>query len=206
MDQLDEELLMLLATDLDRYFEQLMLAYQHQLHAFVLRLLYSQARRDLQEMSASCQQEAEDIVQDAFIRAYYALQTYPVQLVQALKLRSWLYKITLNVFYNRVRKTRLSLVSFDAVEDGALHDIEDEQQEQPDVVLESVERRHELEMAVATLPERYCVIVTLYYFEDLSYREIAELLGLPIGSVKSSMHRGIQLLRTALDAQKNETR
>ncbi len=92
------------------------------------------------------------------------------------------------------------------MEDGALHDIEDEQQEQPDVVLESVERRHELEMAVATLPERYCVIVTLYYFEDLSYREIAELLGLPIGSVKSSMHRGIQLLRTALDAQKNETR
>jgi DNA-directed RNA polymerase specialized sigma24 family protein len=76
MDRLDEELLMLLATDLDRYFEQLMLAYQHRLHAFVLRLLYNQARRDLQEMSASCQQEAEDIVQDAFIRAYYALQTY----------------------------------------------------------------------------------------------------------------------------------
>ena len=191
MAQSDEQLRQLLATDLDRYFEQLVLSYQHRLYAFALR-------------QAGSPQDAEDIVQEAFIRAYYALGDYPTERTQALKLQPWLFKITLNVFYSRLRTARLQLAPLDMSEESMHLDIENDWREQPDVALEDSERVHELEALVCTLPEQYREAINLYYFEDLSYREIAELLNQPVGTVKSSLHRGTRLLRKTLETQKSK--
>lgn len=193
MAQSDEELPGLLATNLDRYFKQLVLAYQHRLYTFALRQVGSL-------------QDAEDIVQEAFIRAYYALGDYPPERVQALKLQPWLFKITLNVFYSRLRTAtaRLQQVPLDMSEESLHLEIENDRHEQPEVVLEERERIHELETLVSTLPHQYREAINLYYFEELSYREIAKLLNQPIGTVKSSLHRGTRLLRKTLEIQKSK--
>lgn len=190
MAQSDGELLALLATNLDGYFKQLVLSYQQRLYTFVLR-------------QTGSLQDAEDIVQEAFIRAYYALADYPTERIRTLKLQAWLFKITLNIFYRRMGNARLQLVSLDISEESMHLEIEDDSCEQPERVAEDREGLRELEAVVATLPPRYREVVNLYYFENLGYREIAELLNQPLGTVKSNVHRGTRLLRKALETQRS---
>src|SRR5713101_7711764 len=105
MDQSDADLLSLLAADLDRDFRQLVLSYQQRLYSFALRLTGSP-------------HDAEDIEQEAFLRAYHALKSYPVLKVRALRLRPWLYAITLNIF--RKRKPEHLSISLDTSEDSPM--------------------------------------------------------------------------------------
>ncbi len=192
MEQHHQELPALLAADLDGHFGQLMSMYQHRLYAFALR-------------QAGNAQDAEDIVQEAFLRAHHALKNYPVARVRTLRVQQWLYKITLNIFRNRARRSAPASVPFDVSEDSPLLAIED-QSGRPDEEAYRREWRHELESGVATLPEPYRSVVNLHYFEDLSLREVAELLNQPVGTVKANVHRGLQLLRRALETQTNEWR
>jgi RNA polymerase sigma-70 factor (ECF subfamily) len=198
MDQDDEELTALLASDLDRYFEQVVIAYQDRLFAFVL----------LRERNV---QSAEEIVLLALERAYYALKNYPQQRIRALKLERWLYEITRNVLYNYVRANRTrskrlpSLALTGNGEDNEALEIEDSSL-MPDEEVCRREERRELELFVGQLPELYRETLQLYYFNDLSYREIAERLAQPIGTVKSNVHRGTHLLRQALEAKTKEAK
>jgi RNA polymerase sigma-70 factor (ECF subfamily) len=192
MNQSHQELPALLATDLDCYFEQLMLVYQHRLYALALRQVGNK-------------QDAEDIVQETFLRAHHALKNYPASRIRTLQLRQWLYKITLNVFFNFIRRSGPQLVSLDLSEDSSLLEMED-QSAGPDMEVYWREWRRELETHISILPRRYRVTVDLHYFEDLSYSEIAELLNQPPGTVKANVSRGVQLLRRALETQMNETR
>ena len=189
MDQDEEDLLSLLATDLDRHFRQLVILYQQRLYSFALRL-------------ESSPQDAEDIVQETFLRTYHALKSYPVLKVRALRLRQWLYTITLNIFRNRQRKPEHQSMPLDISEDSPLLEIEDPSLG-PDEEAYWHEWRRELEMQLASLAERYRVAVTLYYFEDLSYVEIAELLNQPVGTVKAHVHRALRQLHKAMETQTN---
>ena len=192
MDQDEEDLLSLLATDLDRHFRQLVLLYQQRLYSFALRLIGNP-------------QDAEDIVQETFLRSYHALKSYPVLKVRAVRLRQWLYTITLNIFRNRQRKSEHQSISLDTSEGSPLLEIEDPSSG-PEEETYLHEWRRELEMQLASLSEHYRVAVTLYYFEDLSYAEIAELLHQPIGTVKARVHRALRQLQKALDTQTNGVR
>ena len=89
-----------LAEDLDGQFELLVRTYQDRLYSFALRL--SRSRED-----------AEEIAQDAFVRAYRALKTYAPERIAALSLRAWLYQIALNVTRNRFRRRRPVHVSLE---------------------------------------------------------------------------------------------
>ena len=185
MDHNEEAQRALQAGDLGRYYEQLVLLYSQPLKAFLLR-------------QAANPQDAEDIVQEAFIRAYYALTRYPIERLRALKPRPWLYKIAWNCYCTHATRFKPpSLLSLDADDDAWLEP-ENAPQEQPELAFEGVERRQELETLVATLPPRYRKVVSLYYFEDLSHQEIAEMLGQPVGTIKALVHRGIRLLRKSL--------
>jgi RNA polymerase sigma-70 factor, ECF subfamily len=192
MDQDDEVLLSLLATDLDYHFRQLVIFYQQRLYSFALRL-------------AGSPQDAEDIVQETFLRTYHALKSYPVLKVRTLRLRQWLYTITLNIFRNQQRKPEHQSIPLDTSEDSPLLEIED-QSCGPDEEAYRHEWRREFEMQLASLSERYRVAITLYYFEDLSYAEIAELLNQPVGTVKAHVHRALRQLHKALEAQTNGVR
>jgi RNA polymerase sigma-70 factor (ECF subfamily) len=192
MDQADEDLLALLATDLDNHFRQLVVLYQPRLYSFALRL-------------TNRPQDAEDMVQETFLRSYHALKSYPAPKVRVLHLRSWLYTMTLNIFRNRQRKPEYPSISLDVSEDSPLLEIEDPALE-PDEEAYWHEWRRELEMHLATLAEHYRLAITLYYFEDLSYAEVAELLNQPVGTVKAQVHRALRILHKALATQANEVR
>jgi RNA polymerase sigma-70 factor (ECF subfamily) len=177
----DNDLAAALAVDLDGSFERLVLTYQDRIYAFALRC-------------SGCPEDGEEIAQDTFVRAYQALTCYPADLVQRLALQPWLYKIALNVFRNRIRGRNLRFVPLDSVDYPAVND----EDRQPESRLEHAERRAELATLLAALPPRYRISVILRHVEGLSYSEIAAILNQPVGTVKSNVHRGIQLLREAL--------
>ncbi len=185
MDRGDQELLTLLATDLDSNFQQLIEIYQQRLYLFALRLV-------------GHPDEAEDIVQEAFLRAYYALKGTPTNQVRVMNLRQWLYAITLNIFRNCMRKHEHHATSIDLPENSTVHNIADHEPG-PDEEAQWLEWRHELEAHVASLPERYREAIALYLFEELSYAEIAKLLDQPINTVKVNIFRAKKLLRQRLE-------
>ncbi len=183
MESCETELPALLAEDLHRHFILVVTQYQHRLYAFARRL-------------SGSAQDAEDIVQEAFVSAYVSLENYPPPRVRALKLQSWLYRVTLNVYTHYIRGSRLQLFPLDLQADNPLLEIEDTSEELPETLFERRELQQELEGLLARLPEQYRVALTCYYFEQLTYVEIAELLEQPLGTVKSNISRGLRLLRT----------
>lgn len=158
----------------ERVFERLVL--DHQDRIFALGLALTGNRHD-----------AEEVAQDTFLRAYRALVTYPPERVRDLKQRPWLHRIAVNVVRNRVRGVRPRLVELNGSEpDGSIGPEED------------VIRRTEVDALaarVACLPARYRDAVVLRHVQDLSYAEVAEALGQPVGTVKANVHRGLKLLR-----------
>lgn len=193
----DGHLPTLLARDLNNAFEQLVLTYQDQLYAFVLLRIRNP-------------QAAQEIVQSALERAYYALKNYSTEQIQELKLEPWLYEITRNVFYNYTREhhtrtSRLPSIPLDVFANSQLFDMED-QAPGPEEEVCHHESQRELEMQVAQLPGHYRETLELYYFNDLTYREIAERLKQPVGTVKTTVHRGTRLLRKMLATEAKEIR
>jgi RNA polymerase sigma-70 factor (ECF subfamily) len=174
-----------LAADLDGHFEHLVRTYQDRLYSFALRLTGSR-------------QDAEESTQDAFVRAYRALQGYADERRRALRLRPWLYQITLNVVRNRVRRPMLVTVAVDGPVGNGLAARSDER---PEHLALLTETQSQLATALARLPRRYATAVVLRHVQGLSYAEVAEVLDQPVGTTKSDVHRGLRLLRVALEPE-----
>lgn len=190
----DEDLKERLAGDLDGAFEDLVRAYQDRLFSFALRL-------------TSHREDAEEIAQDAFVRAYRALAAYPAERIRGMALRAWLYQVTLNVFRNRVRGRKLRLVSLDhpiSPRGETAWEAPDSEEARPDSVYERGRRRADMATLVAGLPERYRAPILLRYVEGLRLEEVARVLKQPLGTAKSNVHRGVNALREALVASRRE--
>lgn len=191
MDPGNENLAALLAIDLDRHYEELVSLYWQQLSVFVLR-----RTRHFQD--------TEDIIQETFMRAYLALERYPGERIETLKIRPWLYKIAWSVYCNHTGRGKLPLIiPLDAPDEGPYLEPEEDARAQPEALYEQAEQRRELEALIEKLPTHYRDLVSLYYFEELSQKEIAEILNLPLGTVKVYIHRGIRQLRKLLNEQSN---
>jgi RNA polymerase sigma-70 factor (ECF subfamily) len=172
----DAELTEALAGDLAGGFEALVHAYQHRLYAFALGMSGEPA-------------DAEEIAQDAFLRAHDALRRFPAQRIRALHLSAWLHQIALNVFRNRVRRRRLRLVPLEP--DSAIADAGDG----PESQALSRAALRELANLVSGLTDNHRAAVVLRCVQGMTYAEVAELLGQPEGTVKANVHRGLQTLR-----------
>lgn len=191
MDPGIETLAKSLATDLDRHYEELVSLFWQQLSVFVLR-----RTRHFQD--------TEDIIQETFMRAYLALERYPSERIETLKIRPWLYKIAWSVYCNHTGRGKLPLmIPLEAPDDGPYLEPEEDARMQPEALFEQAEQRRELEALIEKLSPHYRDLVSLYYFEDLSQKEIAEVLNLPLGTVKVYIHRGIRQLRKLLEEQGN---
>jgi RNA polymerase sigma-70 factor (ECF subfamily) len=190
----EPELAALLAHDLDGNFETLVLALQGP----VYRLAY--------RWSGNAQ-DAEEIAQDAFVRAYRALQRFQSERITALALRPWLYQIALNVARNRARfkrhRTVPLLVGEEAGTDarGGVPEPADSAAEGPADFAERAGTGEALARLVSGLPDRYRAAVILRHIEGLSYPEAAAVLAQPVGTVKANVHRGTKLLRAGWLAQ-----
>jgi RNA polymerase sigma-70 factor (ECF subfamily) len=135
---------------------------------------------------------AEDVAQDAFLRAFHRLPQYR----GSAAFRTWLLQITQNAALNTLAWSRRRPV--DPV-DGAPEPHDTDPVRQPVTELERRERQRRLELKLRTLRPEYRSLVVLRDLEGLSYGEIAEVLEMPIGSVKGRLHRAraelIELLR-----------
>ncbi len=171
-----------LATDVDEAFPELVVAHQD--------LVYGVALRVMRDATA-----AEDVAQEAFVRAYRALKRYPDERVRELRLRPWLARISLNTARNEVRGRK----PHDDLEAAAAN-LKDPSAGPINIAERNDERRMWARL-LAQLPDRYRLAVALRYIDDLSYQELAEALDRPLGTVKSDVHRGTALLRAAFDAE-----
>lgn len=177
-----DELPARLATDLDGSFVDLVRSHQDLVFGVALRVVGDGA-------------SAEDVAQEAFVRAYRALKRYSTQRVSELKARPWLARIALNLARNHVRSRRLHT---------ELDDVAERLPSADDGPVRLAERRDDRRMwarLLAGLPDRYRLAVALRHVEGLSYEELAAALKRPVGSVKSDVHRGVALLRAAYDAE-----
>ncbi|MGH7904181.1 MAG: RNA polymerase sigma factor [Candidatus Dormibacteraceae bacterium] len=168
-----------LAGNLDLAFEELVADHQDALYSFVASLSRDRGR-------------AEEVVQDAFVRAHRALRGYEPDRVRAMAFRPWLYRLALNSFRNRLRGRRVELVLVEEVPSVA------DPGAGPEASAMRRVDRDRLAGALALLPSNQRIAVVLRFGQDLGYEDMAAITGRPVGTVKSDVHRGLAALRQVL--------
>jgi RNA polymerase sigma-70 factor (ECF subfamily) len=145
--------------------------------------------------------DAEDLVQETFLRAYRFFDTYR----KGTHIKAWLFRILRNTFINRyrARKARPEEVEFGAIEATYEQVIEQtfiRERTPPspeEIVLEGV-LDEEIQQAMGQLPEEYRTVVLMALLEEMSYKDIAAALSIPLGTVMSRLHRGRKMLQASL--------
>src|ERR1700741_3105870 len=136
------------------------------------------------------QHDAEDLTQEVFVRVFRSLSTYAPGTFEG-----WLHRITTNLFLDQAR--RKSRIRFDALPEDADNRLPSPVAT-PDVAYLNQMFDADVEAALAALPPDFRAAVGLCDVEELSYEEIADVLGIKMGTVRSRIHRGRSMLRKAL--------
>lgn len=178
------------------HFAEQAMTYMSSLYSAALRMTRNPA-------------DAEDLVQETYLKAYRAFGSFQ----DGTNLKSWLYKILTNTFINtyRSRRRRPVETQLDDVEDLYLyHRLGGSQgasmgRSAEDLVLDRFSES-EVKGAVESLPEPFRLAVVLADVEGFSYKEIAEILDVPIGTVMSRLHRGRKALQKVLHSFAEEHR
>jgi RNA polymerase sigma-70 factor (ECF subfamily) len=136
---------------------------------------------------------ANDCAQEAFIRAYRALHQYD----PALPFGPWLYRITTNASLNHVQRWRGRETPVEELPD-APEDLD----EGPEATAVRREELAEVLAAMDELPPAYRAALTLRHMQQLSYQEVADALGVPLGTVKTHLHRARAALKVRLAARR----
>ncbi len=130
-------------------------------------------------------EKAEDLVQETYLQAWRSFHRFEL----GTNLRAWLYRILFNVYYSGLRRQRLELAPIEeAIAETIAYDPPTPQHLTDEEVLAALER----------LPRDFQIPVALADVEEMSYREIADALQIPLGTVMSRLHRGRKLLRMEL--------
>ncbi|AZV61764.1 RNA polymerase sigma factor SigW [Peribacillus castrilensis] len=142
-------------------------------------------------------QEAEDLAQEAFVRAYVNIRSFNI----TMKFSTWLYRIATNLCIDRLRKKKPDYY-LDAEVAGTeglnMYSQIASDMAKPEEEVESLELQETIQVEIMKLPEKYRSVIVLKYIEELSLKEISEILDLPVGTVKTRIHRGREALRKQL--------
>ena len=141
--------------------------------------------------------EAEDISQEAFIRAYINIERYNID----RKFSTWLYRIATNLCIDRIRKKKPDYyldAEVAGTEGLTLYSQIPASQLAPDEEVSKIELQEIIQNEILKLPEKYRAVIVLKYIEELPLLEISKILDLPIGTVKTRIHRGREALRKQL--------
>ncbi|HKW48806.1 MAG TPA: sigma-70 family RNA polymerase sigma factor [Gemmatimonadaceae bacterium] len=145
-------------------------------------------------------QDAEDLVQQAALSALRSRHTFRL----GSNFKAWFFKIVMNHFYTAYRRYR-PVSSIQDVENA--HEMYLFEQmldagfiQQPDPVQATLDKlaTEDVTAALASLPDEFRTVCTMYLMDDFSYEEIAEMLGIPLGTVRSRLHRGRRMLQKRL--------
>ena len=140
--------------------------------------------------------DAEDIVQDSFVRAYSYFNSF-----SGNNGKAWMLAIVRNTFYTWHQKQQVR----QSIEvSGELPDDQITYEQTPDIELETKDKQEAVRSALHALPPEFREVIILRELESMSYKEIASMIRIPIGTVMSRIARGREMLRTLLSKQLTE--
>jgi RNA polymerase sigma-70 factor, ECF subfamily len=169
-------------------FGELVRRYQDRLYNTVYRLLDNA-------------DDAQDVVQDAFVNAYQSLDGFKGD----SQFFTWLYRIAVNTAISHKRKQRLTL-SINAVRngEGRVEPLDTSDASRPGHALERVEEERRVQQALNRLSVEHRTVLIMKDMEGQKYEAMAEILGVPIGTIRSRLHRARTELRELLEQQEEE--
>lgn len=184
MEQMIREKIKLVKKGGQSAFEDLVMVYQNKIYQHCYRMLGNA-------------HEAEDIAQEAFIRAYVNIHSFD----NKRKFSSWLYRIATNLSIDRLRKRKPDYFLDAEVKGTDGLDMYSQLESEESSIVEEVESnelQRYIHNEISQLPPKYRSIIILRYLEEFSLKEISEILEIPIGTVKTRIHRGREALRKRL--------
>jgi RNA polymerase sigma-70 factor (ECF subfamily) len=145
--------------------------------------------------------DAEDLIQDAALRAFRAFDSF----TPGTNFKAWFFKILTHCHFERYRRagSRPETVGLDDAPDLFLYQRTAEMGlhqscDDPATLVMSKMTTEQVLSAIAALPEEFRVVATLHFADDMTYQEVAEVLGCPVGTVRSRLHRGRKMLQKCL--------
>ena len=185
----DQEVVALARTGKEAAYRELLRRYERPVFSLIYRMVRDRTL-------------AEDLSQDTFVKVLNALETYRPE----YKFSSWIFKIANNVAIDQLRRRELNTLSLDGSPDARTKDEVEatalqavDRSETPLSELESRELGTVIEKAIARLRPEYRACILLRHVEGRSYEEIAETLDLPLGTVKTYIHRARHELQEYLE-------
>ena len=183
------------AAGSQRAFRELLERYEKPVFSQVYRMVRDRAL-------------AEDLAQDAFIRAFNAIASYNPR----YKFSSWIFKIAHNVTIDHLRRKRIRTISIHGSpnalteeEQARTSPILESSNERPDAYVENMELGNQIEEAIGRLRPQYRAATLLRHVEGYSYQEIADIMDVPLGTVKTYIHRARLELKEHLAHLVDET-
>ena len=176
----DEQLLENYRKGEGEAFECLIRRYERELYNFLLRFLGKSAW-------------AEDVFQETFLQVHLSVGAFDT----GRRFRPWLYTIAANKARDLLRKqarrptVQLTAAADSDNDDASLWDSLLRDEDTPDRIMDRHQQRDKVREIVAEMPEAYREILILAYFKQLAYKEMAEVLGIPLGTVKSRLHSAV---------------
>jgi RNA polymerase sigma-70 factor, ECF subfamily len=167
-----------------RAFDEIVRRHKNRIYSYVCRMTHDAP-------------DAEDLTQEVFIRAYQSIGRFRADAA----VDTWLYRIATNLVIDRFRRVKRAPQQWEPLDPeddflGALPDTDRESDPEATAQLDELQRQ--VRKAVSTLPPKLRGAVVLHDIEGLSYEEVAEALGCPVGTVKSRLFNGRNLLRRKL--------
>ena len=168
---------------------QLIMGQQHYVYSIAMSVLKNP-------------EDAADLAQEAFMRLFRALPQYNGE----SRFTTWLYRLVVNLGRDELRRRGRQVpvippIADEEGQDGMASVADDDRWADPSLALDSRELRDGVRQALAQLEEHYRLVLTLYYFDDMKYSDIAEVLDIPLNTVKSHIRRGKERLAALLEAQ-----
>jgi RNA polymerase sigma-70 factor (ECF subfamily) len=169
---------------------QLVLEQQHYVYSIAMSVLKDP-------------EDAADLTQEAFIRLFRALPQYSGE----SRFTTWLYRLVVNLGRDELRRRGRQVPTLlpgsgEEQDTNPVNSVADQDRwSDPALVLDSHELRDQVRQALAQLEEHHRLVLTLYYFDDMKYNDIAEILDIPLNTVKSHIRRGKERLAAILTAQ-----
>ncbi len=168
---------------------QLLMGQQHYVYSIAMSVLKNP-------------EDAADLTQEAFIRLFRALPQYNGE----SRFTTWLYRLVVNMCRDELRRRgRQVQLAPPSPDEEAVDQVssvaDDDRWTSPEQALDAGEIRDQVRRALGQLEEHYRLVLTLYYFDELKYTDIAEILDIPLNTVKSHIRRGKERLAVILETQ-----
>ncbi len=183
MGRTDEELVEACLAGEESAFDVLLGRWERRIRGAIYRLVGSD-------------EEARDLCQEAFLKAYKSLRSFK----QEARFSSWLYQIALNLCRDRMRRRRgKTMVSLDELEEGGA-----EMRVTGPTALDLLQERDTKRLvrgAIEALPDEQREVIILKEYQGLTFLEIAQVLDVPISTVKTRLYRGLDQLRSRLERE-----